>query len=191
MWAELVIDSFRAPRAAARRLLALELGADTLVQAALAVTCLGMVLTHVAGTLAGGALDPVTAALLASPLVGALVQLAGMLLTVVLTWKVGRLFGGQGDLGGALRVLVWLNAVLLLLQVAQLVALAAVPPLAVVLSVAGMVWLLWAFACFTAELHGFENAFAVAGVALIAALVVIFVLMTLLAMLGINPQGTA
>lgn len=189
MWAQLVKDTFQSPRAAARRLMALDLGGDTLVQGALVVTCLGMVLTHFAGVLAGAELDPVTSALLASPLLGALVQLGGMLLAVVLTWKIGQLFGGGGDLAGAFRVLVWLNAVLLLLQAAQLLVMVVAPPFAVLISILGMVWMLWAFASFTAELHGFRNAFVVAGVTMLTAVVLLFTLMMLLAMIGVNPQG--
>ena len=48
MWGQLVIDSLMRPRAAARRLLALELAATQLLQAAVVVTCLGMVLGYVA-----------------------------------------------------------------------------------------------------------------------------------------------
>lgn len=188
MWLELVIDTFRRPREAARRLLALDLGADTVVQGALAVTSAGIVMTHIAGQMAGTTLDPLTAALLTNPLLAALVQLALLMLSVLLTWKIGRLFGGQGGVEGAFRAIVWLNAVLLILQAAQLLVLGVAPALAVMISVLGMGWLLWAFASFTAELHGFRNVFAVAAASVTTGLVVLFGLMTLLVIAGVNPQ---
>lgn len=191
MWAELVIDTFRRPREAARRLLALDLGADTVVQGALAVTCAGIVMSHVAGRIATGPLDPMTAALLANPLLAALVQLGLLMLSVVLTWKIGQLFGGQGGVEGAFRTIVWLNAVLLILQVAQLLVLGVAPAVAMVISVLGMGWVLWAFASFAAELHGFRSVFAVAAVSVIAGVVVLFGLMTVLVIAGITPQVTS
>ena len=47
-----------------------------------------------------------------------------MAVIVVLTVRIGRLFGGSGGLWGALALVVWLNAMMVLIQAAQLVALA-------------------------------------------------------------------
>lgn len=188
MWAELVIDTFRRPREAARRLLALDLGGDTVVQVALAVTCAEVVMANVAARMAETPLDPMTEALLNNPLLGALVQLGLLVLTVVLTWKIGRLFGGQGGVEGAFRSIVWLNTVMLVLQAVQVLLLGVVPAIAVAMSALTMGWLLWAFASFTAELHGFRNVFAVAAASVIAGVVVLFGLMTVLVIVGINPQ---
>ena len=98
-----------------------------------------------------------SAAILGRPLLGAVVQLAALVIVVFLTVRIGRLFGGIGGFWDALALVVWLNAVMVLVQVVQLVALALVPPLAAALAIATILWALWAFANFVAELHGFQN----------------------------------
>jgi hypothetical protein len=188
MWGELVIDSLIRPRAAARRVLALGVPLAELLQAAVLVTCAGMVLGYLALRASPGAIDAISAAVLASPLVGAAVQLGVLALIVVLTTRIGRLFGGGGDLLGALALIVWLNVMMLLIQVVQLVTLVVVPPLASVLAVITLVWLVWAFANFVTELHGFQNPLLVLGGTVLTMIVLFFTVAMLLAMLGLTPQ---
>ena len=66
------------------------------------VTCVGMVLGYAALRLSPGTLD-VTGAILSNPLLGAMAQLAVMAVIVVLTVRIGRLFGGSGGLPGRWR----------------------------------------------------------------------------------------
>ncbi len=80
---------------------------------------------------------------------------------------------------------------MVLVQAAQLVALAVVPPLATVLAIATILWALWAFANFVAELHGFQNPFIVLAVVILTAIVVFFGIAMIFAILGITPQGGA
>jgi hypothetical protein len=188
MWGQLVIDSLTRPRAAARRLLSLDLEPAPLVQAAVAITCAGLVLGWVAMTLSGGAVDPVSAAVLQAPLLGALAQFAVMGLVILLTFRIGRMFGGRGGFWGAAAVVVWLNAVTLLIQVVQIVALAVAPPFAGLIAIATLVWLLWAYASFVTELHDFSSPLMVLGVAILTVIVLIFALTLLAAMLGLSPQ---
>lgn len=189
MWGELIRDSLTRPRVAARKLLDLALPFEVLVTALVAVTAAGMVLAYVAARLTGGAVDAMTAAVLYSPLLGAIFQLAVMAAIVVGTARIGRLFGGTGDTTGALALVVWLNVIMLLAQAAQIVALVLLPPLAFLLALATLFWLLWAFANFVAELHGFASAALVLGGVIVTMLVFFLGLATLLATLGLSPQG--
>ena len=70
--------------------------------------------------------------------------------------------------------MVWLNAMLVLIQAGQLVALALVPPLAALLAIAAMFWALWAFANFVAELHGFQNPVIVLGGVVLTGIMLFF-----------------
>lgn len=189
MLRQLVIDSFVAPRTAARAVLASGVPAGALLQAGVAVTCIGLVLGYLAMWLSGGAVDPVSAAVLRAPLIGALAQFAMMALVAWLTFRIGRLFGGAGGFWGAVTVVVWLNAVMLGIQVVQIGALALVPPLAGLIAVATLLWLLWAYANFVSELHGFASPVMVLGVALLSGVVLIFGVTLIAAILGIAPQG--
>ena len=77
---------------------------------------------------------------------------------------------------------------LVLIQAGQLVALALVPPLAALLAVAAMVWALWAYANFIAELHGFQNPVIVLGAVVLPGLMLFFGTAMLLAILGFTPR---
>jgi hypothetical protein len=150
-----------------------------------------MVLGWLAMRMSPGAVDAVSAAVLGAPLIGAAVQLAIMAVIVVLTVRIGRLFGGQGGLWGALALVVWLNVMMVLIQAGQLVVLAVVPPLAALIAVATLFWAAWAFANFVAELHGFRNPVLVLGAVLVAVVVIFFSTAMVLAILGIAPQETS
>lgn len=184
----LVLESLKRPRAAARRLLRLPIGGGAIIEAALAVACIGVLLGYVALRVSGGSVDPVTAAALDAPLLGVAAQVGMMTLAAVLTSAIGRLFGGTGGLQQAALVVVWLNGITLLFQLAQLAALAAAPPLAVVVLIASVVWLLWAYACFVAELHGFASTPIVLGVVVLTGIVLAFAGAMVAAVLGVTPQ---
>jgi Yip1 domain len=191
MWKQLVIDSLVRPRSAARRVLALGFAPGQLLQAAAMVTCVGMLLGYLALRMSAGEVDAVSAAVLADPLLGAAAQLAVMAVVVVLTVRVGRLFGGSGGLWDALALVVWLNAMMVLIQAGQLVVLALMPPLAALLAIATLFWAIWAYANFVAELHGFRNPMLVLGAVVLTAIVLFFSTAMLLAILGITPQETS
>lgn len=188
MWGELVVDSLLHPRRAARRILAAGVPERLLVQGAVAIACAGVVLGFLALQLSPEAVDMVSAAILGNPLVGVAAQLAVMALIVVLTVQIGRLFGGSGGLSGALALVVWLNAMMVLIQAVQLVALALVPPVAALLAIVTVFWVLWTYASFVAELHGFQNPAIVLGVVMLTAIVLFIATAMLLAILGVTPQ---
>lgn len=189
MLGQLIVESVFRPREAARTVLAQMPPPQMLLQAALAVTCVGMVLGYVAVLISGGPTDPVSAMLVRDPIIGAAVQFAIMLMVAALTYRIGGLFGGTGSFAGALTVIIWLNFVMLAIQVVQIAAMLVVPPLAGLVALAAIFWLLWAFANFVLELHGFRSPFVVLGVSILSAIVLVFALSMVAAMLGIMPQG--
>lgn len=189
MWGQLAIDSFLRPRSAARQVLALPIGPVSVVQAAGAVTCIGLVLGYLGLRLSGGAIDPISASVLSMPLLGAAIQFGVMALVAALTFRIGRMFGGAGGFWGAAAIVVWLNAVTLAIQLVQLAALAVVPPFAGLIAIATLFWLLWAYANFVTELHGFASPVMVLGVVVLTVIVIVFGLTMLVAILGLSPQG--
>lgn len=187
-WRKLVSDSLVSPREAARAVLALGLSRDLLIQAAAAITSLAVILSYLAVVVRPGDVDQVSAAILANPLLGAAVQFGIILIVAVVTARVGVMFGGRGDLDGALTIIVWLNAMLVLIQSVQLAALIFLPPLAALIALATVIWLLWALANFVTELHGFQSPLLVLGGVILTIIVLFFGLAMILAILGVTPQ---
>jgi hypothetical protein len=93
-----------------------------------------------------------------SPLRLAILQWLILGLSALLIHHVGVAFGGKGRFEDALLLVVWLQLLMLGLQIAQLVLLVISPPLAGLVGLASFVALLWLSSHFIAELHGFSSA---------------------------------
>ena len=145
------------PRAATRILLAEGVPLPARTAGLLLVAVLSAVLASLQLQLSPQALDPMSAFMLASPFRAAMVQWAFLALSVVLIHRVGRAFGGTGSFPDALLIVVWLQCLTLVLQLAQLVLNILSPALAGILGLVGFVVFLWLMASFIAELHGFRS----------------------------------
>jgi len=145
------------PRQAARVLLA----EDVPIPARTAGLLLVAVVSALLASLQVGAepqkLDPLSAFMLASPFRAAIIQWLFLALSVVLIHRVGRAFGGRGSFADAMLVVVWLQLLMLVLQVLQLVATFLAPPLAGVIGLVGLGVFLWLMTTFICELHDFAS----------------------------------
>jgi hypothetical protein len=101
--------------------------------------------------------DPITAFMLGSPFRTAVLQWGFLALSVLLIHRVGRAFGGRGSLPDALLIVVWLQALMLGFQLAQLVAAPILPALAGLIALVSFVVYFWLLTHFIAELHGFAS----------------------------------
>ncbi len=97
--------------------------------------------------------------ILTNPLQLALVQVFILAVGAFLIYRIGRVFGGAGRLPDAVALLAWLEFILLLLQMAQTVAMVFSPPMSEAIGLFGFVIFLWLLSNFTAELHGFSSVF--------------------------------
>lgn len=126
--------------------------------------------------------DPITAFMLGSPFRTAVLQWGFLALSVLLIHRVGRAFGGRGSLPDALLIVVWLQALMLGFQVAQLVVAPILPALAGLIALVSFVVYFWLLTHFIAELHGFASrglvflGMVVTGIAAGFALAVLFIL---------------
>lgn len=84
-------------------------------------------------------------------------------------------------------VVVWLQLLMLGVQVAQLLALVVLPPLAGLIGLIGFVGFVWLMVNFIAELHGFRSLGLVFGGIIVTFIAAAFVLAILLA-LTIGPE---
>lgn len=154
---ELITSSFTDPRGAAADLLRFRLPLGTSLQC-LVVLAIVITFVNYMTALAGGP-DPVGPArlMVLNPLLIAVVYSIVFIISGFATYYGGRAFKGSGSLEASFLVIVWINAVQVILSFAQLVILSVSPFLGSMLVMAGLVWFFWALTQFVKVLHGFEN----------------------------------
>jgi hypothetical protein len=97
--------------------------------------------------------------MMASPIQTALLQAALMLVSVHAVYHIGRWRGGRGSFADALILMGWLQFLLLILQVLQIVTQIILPPLSNLIGYVSIGIFLWLISNFIAELHGFPSVF--------------------------------
>lgn len=148
-----------APRQGLRALLNLDLPRVVPMAGLVLMAVLSALLLHVSLQLAPlpeG--NPALEELIGSPFRTAIIQAVVLMLTAVLVYRVGRAFRGQGRFEEAVLAMVWLQAILVVLQSAQLLALLLLPPLASLIGLVSGALFLWLLCHFIAEMHGFTSA---------------------------------
>ena len=117
----------------------------------------------------------------AGPLPTALLQGALLLVTVHGVYWVGRWRGGKGSFADALILMIWLQFILLILQVIQIAAQLVLPPLADIIGYVSLALFMWMLTAFITTLHGFQSMatvfFGIIGVLLVAGFVLAFVML--------------
>jgi hypothetical protein len=162
MWLQMISDTITNPRETARHLIAMNPSLAVRWQAFALLTILSIVLPTTAFWLAGG--DSRAAVMVSDPIMLTAVQFGFNIVTVLLMQGVGQWAGGKGQFADALLLMVWLQAMLLVLQTAQCVVIIVVPVMLLPIMAVGIVLLFWLLSHFVAELHGFESALRVFGV---------------------------
>lgn len=154
---DMVRETLRSPRTAARRLIDLQLPAEIVWSAFGAVVAASAVL----GWLSVVAIPVGTRGVVDGPQITplnlAMVQATSLLLLAGLSTAGGRAFGGQGRFLQALTLAAWLEFMLVLLQLLQLVVMVVFPFFSMLLGFVGMALFLWLLTNFVAELHGFSS----------------------------------
>lgn len=172
------------PAAAARQVMALRLNtADGVMAVALTAAC-ATLLTALLQNFLGPVADPAMQDLFNRPFLLAFSQFSLMLVGAFLMWRVGKLFRGTGSFSAALALVAWLEVVLILLQLAEVLVLMILPILAFPVGMASLFAFFYLLTHFTAALNGFTSRtatfFGILGTALVALLVSSFVLMLIL-----------
>lgn len=153
---ELLGQTVREPRAAARRILSMQLASGTVWKS----FALVVVLSAVAGWLTLAVMPAETAPMMpgqASPLSLAVVQGLSTLLLAGGVAFGGRIFGGRGAFAGALVLVVWLEFLLVCLQALQFFLMLVLPTLSTLVGFVAVGLFLWILTNFVAELHGFKS----------------------------------
>lgn len=148
------------PRAAARWLIGLNLPLNVAMTALVLVAVLSTLLAHLSFALLPAAMRAGFENMMANPIGTAIVQVTAAVVGAVMVYRIGRWRGGQGTLPQSATLLAWLQFVLLIVQVAQVLCEIILPPLAGILGYLGLGLFFWLLVNFVMELHGFRSAFA-------------------------------
>lgn len=149
--------SLQDPRAGARALLRLGVPLPARTVGLLLMAVASAFLMHIGFLILPPSEDPLAGYMMQSPLRTAIIQWVILSVSVLLIYRIGRAWGGQGSLPDTLLVVVWLQVIMLAVQLAQVVALLLLPPLAGIINLAGLVLFFWLMTSFIAELHGFAS----------------------------------
>lgn len=154
-------QSLEDPRAGARSLLALGVPLPARTAGLLLMAVSSALLMHAGFLLMPVTDDPTALFMMQSPLRTAVIQWLVLVASVFLIYRVGRALGGKGGIADTLLVVVWLQVIMLGVQILQLVVLIIAPAFAGIVNLAGLVLFFWLITSFIAVLHGFASRWAV------------------------------
>lgn len=92
-----------------------------------------------------------------SPVMFALVMWGLLVLMVFCTHFIGAIFGGEGAFDDSLVVVIWLQTILLVIQVIQVIVAFVSPMFAGIVGLVFGLLSIWIFVNFVAVVHGFKN----------------------------------
>lgn len=170
------------PAAAARQVMALNLSLAEGFMALGVTATAATLLTAAMQSLLGPAIDPAMQALFDRPFLLAISQFVVMVAGACLMWRVGRACGGTGTLAQAVSLVAWLEVVLILLQLFEVIVVLVLPFLTILVSLGSVFVFFYLLTHFTAALNGFTSLsktfFAILGtfvaVLLVVSLVLVF-----------------
>jgi hypothetical protein len=148
--------TFREPRITFRKVAALNLPAVALWQALTLTVVVSVILTSVA--IAVDPTDlPIGLEFMSEPLVNAVLQALFLAFFTFILNALLRMAGGTNRMNDVVLAVAWVQAVLCLLSLAQLVVLLVSPLLAALVGLASFVIFLWLMIAFITEASGFSS----------------------------------
>ncbi|APZ51333.1 YIP1 family protein [Salipiger abyssi] len=175
-----------APRDVAKLLLSLRLGHEALLTALALVVVLNAL---VVGLIQASGLPGAALPFLISP--GVIAALLAAMLTasiLFMTW-LGRILGGQGRAEDIALLLIWLQALRALGQVAVALAAAVSGALASLLVIAALIAGIWIMINFLDVAHGFESLGKALMLLVLGSVALVFALSFVFTLLGVTPNG--
>lgn len=176
------------PRDGARQVLDLNLPRDVLWKMLVLTVIISTFLTHVGVLLIPDATQMMSE-VIGSPLLTGVVQ-AGLLAVMVccVHW-IGRAMGGTGAFDDALALVIWLQFIMVCVQVIQTALLPVAPTVAGLLGIASIVLFFWLLTHFVAFIHGFTSLPWVFVTIVAAIFGVVFGLSLILALISFSVPG--
>lgn len=182
-------DTVSDPREGARRVLAMGLPEGVLWQALVLAVALSVLLTELGQALGPSRVDPMVAVFLQNPLPAAIIQGGLLVVMVYAIHFIARGFGGTGDFAGALALVVWLQFIMVCLQVVQTVFLVVMPPVSALIGLFGIGLFFWLLSHFVAVLNGFPSVLKTFFGIVVSMIGIVVGLNLLLLILGLSLGG--
>ena len=184
---QLAIDTLRAPRHAARQILALRLDTSVLWTALALIVVLNAILNGL--TLPLLMAPDMLPTALTSPWLFALILGGGMVIgTFILTW-VGQIMGGKAQLADILALVVWLQALRFVVQAAAFLLYFVFPALSDLLALVAGMWGIWITIVFIDEAQRFGSVLKAIMVLVVTMLGLAFGLSFFLLLIGASSPG--
>lgn len=155
---QLALASLNQPREAIAEVIRTEVSQGNLIRGALFIACVSGLFDAASRAIAPLP-EPFGNGPLNNPLIAAGIQFFGIMVVAFLTDRVGRFFGGTGTYIDALKVSVWFSFLWLFGVALVLLVMLLAPPLAPLVQLAMVIWMLIIFTSFVQGLHGFEKFF--------------------------------
>jgi Yip1 domain len=188
-WRLLAIASVKEPALAARSLLALNVPHQVLWPALVLVAALNAILFTLSNLLVPG-MEPMPG-MASSPLTYFAIVFGGLALTVFAVFGIGRLLGGSGTLNDIIVVIVWMQALRFVVQVAALVLVLTLPLLSVILVAAAGIIGIYILLNFINQAHNFGSIWKAAAVMIASVIAIVMGLSVLLSIFGNSVMGSA
>ncbi|MEZ5913219.1 MAG: YIP1 family protein [Paracoccaceae bacterium] len=182
----LVARSFREPRAAARALLSLDWPIAARWQLLALALVLGMGLVQISLFLTPEGRQAMAEDRAPGLVLLGVIQAVALVGTVVVVHMVARFLGGARPFEDAVMVVGWLQAVMLLVQAAQIALLLVLPGVSALVGMLSFALLMWMMTGFVAELAGSPTLARVFFALLLGLVALVVVLAFLLVPLGLT-----
>ena len=125
-------------------------------------------------------------AIVLSPFAYGAIIAVSIVMLVYAVHLVGRFFGGTGTFPQTMALMIWLQVLAMAVQVIQIVTMLILPPLAGIVSLAGVFLMLYCLAQFINVLHNFDSLLKAIGVFIVAVVAIGIVLAVVLSFLGVT-----
>jgi hypothetical protein len=184
---DLALLTLRTPKEAADQIISMSFSRDVLWSAVAVVAIINTILSSLSNMILP--VPEPLAGIVANPFMFFFVIAGSMVLTVHALYWTGRMMGGQGDLGGLLSLIVWLQILRTVAQFTILVTVLVAPFIAsflVLIVSAATLWIFLNFVSVGLQLNSLARAFVVIVVGGIA---LILGLSFFLSLIGVTAMG--
>ena len=161
---ELIIESIMDPGVIYKELKTLVLRTSDLVQALFFISIASVVVTYISFWLPSvlfdrtlNELNLIATIVSKNPFIFVILQCAILLMISLIITFGGQFFSGKGTFNNALAGVLWINFILVGVNIFQILLIVSIPILADFVALLASLWSIWALVVFSKELHGFNS----------------------------------